>query len=178
MKALGDNVFIIRDPMEKEYLGLEISEGALTKSYIGTISSIESNGVVNIGDKVHIPHYGVTDHIIDGKEYAITKADKLFGVFCGEECKPINRRVKIRKCLNDHIRKDNGDVSLYITDSAIEQTNWVEIIDVSDDCQHISRDNIGWFCIAPESTESLSRIQYSKDYMLHEDAIEFLTDGE
>lgn len=178
MKAVNDNVFIKRFETEESVGEIEISEKALTKNSIGVISAVERDKNVTIGDVVHIPHFGVLDFEVDGTEYAVTKHSKLFAKKQGDTFVPINRYVRIRKCINDHIRDASGEIALYMTENHIETTNWVEVIDVAEDCKHIKREHIGLFCVSPESSDYLQRILYSKDFMLHEDQIKFLTDGE
>lgn len=178
IEAIGDNVFILRDPVERKHLDMEISEKALTKNYVGEITSLAGYKNVTIGDRVLIPHYGVIDYEVDGEEYAVVKHSKLFAKIEDGEHKPINGFVKVRKCVNDHLRDASGEIALYMTENQIENTNWVEVIDVADDCKNMRKEYIGMFCVAPESSENLQRILYSKDYMLLESEIEFLTTGE
>jgi co-chaperonin GroES (HSP10) len=174
-KAIGSYVFIKRDEMDTNHLGLEYSEKALTKNYVGVITNSGSDKFVTTGQKVHLPHFGVTDYVIDGIEYAVVRDGDLFAIKSDSAFVPINKHVLVRKCVNDHVRDTAGEIALHMTDGFIETTNWVEIIDVSDDCEHITREDIGSFCIAPESSEKLQRILYSKDFCLHESAIEFVT---
>jgi co-chaperonin GroES (HSP10) len=174
-KAIGDWVFIRRDAIETTHLGLDISEKALTKNYMGVITDSGSYKSVTTGQKVHLPHFGVTDYVIDGIEYAVVRDGDLFATKSDSAFLPINQHVLVRKCVNEHMCDVNGNTTLYMTDEFIETTNWTEIIDVSDDCEHLTKDDIGKFCVAPESSEKLQRILYSKDFCLHESAIEFVT---
>ena len=178
MRAINNNVFIERLPMETTHMGMDISEKALTKNFRGIIKAVESDKNVVFGQTVHIPHYGVKDMEIDGTEYAVTKVGELFAVLEGDTYKPINRFVKVRKCVNDHIRDSSGEVSFYMTENHIEKTNCVEILDVADDCETMCGRYIGYYTFAPENDEKLARLGYSKDFMLHEDLIKFVTDGE
>jgi co-chaperonin GroES (HSP10) len=178
-KAIGDWVFVKRDPVDKHHMGLDFSEKALTKNYLGVITNSGRNDkFVTNGQKVHLPHFGVTDCLIDGEEYAVVRDGDLFAIKSDAAFSPINKHILVRKCVNDHMRDEAGEIALHMTDGFIETTNWVEIIDVSDDCEHITREDVGSFCIAPESSEKLQRLLYSKDFCLHESAIEFVTDGE
>ena len=178
MEARKDNVFIRREPMANHGFDVEISEKALTKNLIGVITHTRSNKFVTIGDVVHLPHYNVEDLVIDGEELAVAKLCELFAKKEGNDFLPLNRYVKIRKCENDHVRNDAGDVALFMTDGFIEKTNWVEIIDVADDCEQFTKEDIGTFCYAPENSPFLARLQHTKTFFLHESIIEFLTDGE
>ena len=178
IKAVGDNVFILRDRIEDHHLGMKISQKALTKNGVGEITAVGSYNSVTIGDRVLIPHYGVIDCEVDGEEYAVVKQGKLFARIQGDEYIPINGFVKVLKCVNDHVRDSSGEVALYMTENHIENTTWVEVVDVAEDCESMKKDYIGMFCVAPESSENLQRILYSKEYMLHESEIEFLTTGE
>lgn len=175
--ALGDFVFIRRDEQETDFLGIDIREGAQIENMLGTVTSSGRNDVVTAGDRVHIPHYRVDDYIIDGGEYAVVRDGDLFAKNSDNSFAPINKYVQVRKCQNEHIMGEDGEVSFYHTDKFLETTNWVEIIDVSDDCADISHADIGSFCICPESDEKLQRILYTKDFMLHESLIEFTTEG-
>ena len=178
LKAINNNVFIKRFETEKTHDGLNISDGACVKSYKGIVVAIESNNFVTIGDEVHLPHYGVEDLLIDGAELAKTKVDRLFTVKEAGGYRPINEYVKVRKCENDHILDSTGQVALYMTKNHIEDTNWVEILEVAGDCKTITSKYIGYYCVAPENSELLARIGYTKDFCMHESLIEFLTSGE
>jgi co-chaperonin GroES (HSP10) len=178
LKAINNNVFIERFPPETTHNGMEVSEKALTKNFRGIIRTIENDKFVTIGDEVLIPHYGVTDFEFDGVEYARTKVERLFAVKNGSGYRPINRYVKVRKCENDHILDSTGEVALYMTENHIENTNWVEVLEVAGDCKTITSKYIGYYCVAPENSELLARIGYTKDFCMHESLIEFLTSGE
>jgi len=156
MEAINGNVFIRRDLKEDHGFSVEISEKALTSSLVGEITHIESDKIVGIGDRVHLPHYNVKDALINGDEYAVVKYGELFAKEEGDTFIPLNRFVKTRKCENDHIRDDKGDVALFMTDGFIETTNWVEIIDVADDCEWFTEEDIGSFCVAPENDQLLA----------------------
>ena len=178
MKALNNYVFIERYQIEREYLGLHVSEKACVKNHIGVIRFCEDKSF--LGKEVHVPHYQVEDVLVDGTEYAMCKMDRIFAVReVGEESwEPVNGYVKVRKCVNDHVRDESGKIALYMTDNHIEFTEWVRIIDIDKKCSSMKESYIGKFCIAPESDEKLARLGYSKDYMLQEDLIEFLVDGD
>jgi co-chaperonin GroES (HSP10) len=171
--AINDWVFIRRDEQDKTFLGLEISEKALTKKKTGVITHSVDNQLRNCG--VHIPHYRVEDYDIGGESYAVVRGGDLFALKNDSTYRPINGYVKVRKCVNDHYRDEDDEIFLYRTDEAVEETTWVEIVDVADDCEHITKEDIGGFCISPESHDKLQRLEYSKDYMLHESLIEFVT---
>lgn len=172
--ANADHVFIERDETETTFAGMEVSQKALTKNLKGTIKAIGSYKNVSIGDEVLIPHYGVQDVEVDGKEYALTKHSKLFAKKESGTYRPINQYVKIRKCVNDHVRDEDGEIALFLTERGIEKTNFVEIIDVADDCDRMKTDYIGMFVHAPEEDNRLARIEHTKDFCLHEDLIEFV----
>lgn len=178
MEAMNGSVFIERDPMENHGFSVEISEKALTKNLMGTIRHVENDKIVTKNDRVHIPHYNVEDLKVNGEEYAVVKVGELFAVEVDGAFLPINSYVKIRKCVNDDVRDSDGNVVLYMTDKYIETTNWVEIIDVAEDCKHFTKEDIGRFCIAPENDNLLARLLRSEEFMLHETKIQFVTDGE
>jgi co-chaperonin GroES (HSP10) len=177
-RAIGNWVFIRRDEKENKYNGLEISDKAKVKNYQGQVECAGNDKFVTSGERVLIPHYGVQDYEVDGEEYAVAKVGDLFAKEEGDGFLPINGFVKVLKCQNDHVMGEDGEIALHMTDGFIEQTNWVEILDVADDCKHLTKEDIGSFCIAPESSDDLQRILYSKEYCLKESAIEFVTDGD
>lgn len=172
IKAINGNTFLKREAQEQKFGAIDISDKAQVKSHRAFVA----NGEKFLGEMVHVPHYGVTDMDICGEERAVCKEERLFAVY-RDGWKPVNGYVKVRKCENDHIRDESGEIALYMTDNHIEGTEWVEVIDVADDCKKVGREYIGLFCVSPESDERLARIEYTKDYCLHEDLIEFLTDG-
>ena len=178
MQAICNWAFIKRNEQLATHMGLEISEKALTKNYEGVLKSTGNDKFVTNGDAVLVPHYGVTDYLVDGVEYAVAKVSDLFAMKEGDSYRPINNYVKVRKCVNDHIRGEDEEIVLHMTDGFIENTTWTEIIDVADDCKHLTKSDIGMFCVAPESSDLLQRILYTKDYCLHESAIEFVTTGD
>lgn len=176
---LGDRVFIERDEEVSEMLGFAVGDRAKVKALTGRAVVVGKCKAVKEGDVLHLPHQiaKVEDCLIDGRELTCVKEGDLFaveknGVFC-----PINRYIKVRKCENDHVRDESGKVLLYMTENHIEFTNWVEIIDVADDCEWISKDYIGWFCLSPENDDKLQRLGRSMDYCVHESLIKFITDG-
>lgn len=173
LKAINGNVFIKRDATETEREGVLISDGAQVGSCFGEIVAIDGScKFAKAGDSVNIPHFGVKDIEYDGEVYALCKADRLFLVN-GE---PVNGYVQVRKCENDHIRDESGEIALYMTEKHIEYSMWVEILVVADDCRRIPKKWEGLFAPSPESDERLARIGYTKEFCLHEDLIEFLTE--
>lgn len=177
MRAINKNVFIKPAPKEDIDFDVAVSERALVRNYHGTIAFCEDGLPFIQGDEVCIPHYGVKDMEYEGEEYAVANADDMFAVKAGDTWRPVNKHVKVRKCVNDHIRDESGEIALFMTDNHIESTNWVQIVDVADDCDRMRTEWTGFFCIAPEDDEGLARIGYSKDFCLAEDKIEFVTDG-
>ena len=177
-EALGDFVFIKRDAQKHSLDAIEISEKARIKNILGVVTSINKHGSVSIGDRVHVPHFNVQDYSVDGDEYAIVRQSELFAKEDGDATfLPINGYLKVRKCENDHVRDDTGEILIHQTDKFIETTNWVEIVDIAGDCVYFDKGDIGDFCIAPEYNQKLQRVEYTKDFMLHESVIEFTTGG-
>lgn len=172
-KPVRGKVFVERNADIDELHGIKVSQRALTKALTGRIKAIEENEHVEIGDVIHLPHYGVNDVDINGVEYAYFHKDDLFLKYVDGEPLPICRYVHVRKCINDHYRDDDGDVFLERTDEQVENTNYVQIIAHADDCTSVSNEDIGAFFFCPEQDERLRRIEYSKDYMVHEDLINF-----
>ena len=178
LKAINNNVFLKRFETEKTHSGINISDKACVKSYKSVVISIEDGKCVSVGDEVHVPHYAVEDFEFNGVEYARTKVERLFAVKNGSGYRPVNGYVKVRKCENEHILDSTGEVALYMTENHIENTNWVEVLEVAGDCKTITSKYIGYYCVAPENSELLARIGYTKDFCMHESLIEFLTSGE
>lgn len=174
LEAISGNVFVVRDEQESEVDGIQISDGAQVGNMWGTIIAIGDCKYAKVGDRVHIPHYGVLDVDYDGKTYAMFKQSALFFV----NGDPVNGYAMVRKCSNDHIRDESGEIALFMTENHIETTHWVEILDVATDCENLKPEYKGLYCIAPENDEKLARIGNSKDFCLHESLIQFLTDGE
>lgn len=174
LKAISGNVFILRDEKETKVGEIDVSEGAQVGSSYGTITAVDGKCFfAEVGDKVHIPHYGVIDMEIDGVEYAVCKTSRLFFV----NGDPVNGYVHVRKCENEHIKDESGEIALYMTDHHIEFTNWVEVLTPSKDCKYIKADYSGLYTPAPENDEKLARIGTSKDFCMHESLIEFLTEN-
>ena len=178
MRAINDWVFIKRDKQKEDYEGLAVSEKAQIKNMVGEVAFVSEGQPVSVGQRVHLPHFQVMEAEIDGVEYAVVKSDKLFAVEKNGVFVPINGYVKVIKCVNDHERDEDGDVNFYQTDNFLEKTNFVEILAVADDCVCAEEGHIREFCEAPENNERLQRLLYSKEYMVHEDLIEFTTPGE
>jgi len=178
LNAIGDWVFIKRDTQPKTHNDIEISDKAQVKSYRGEVYSSGSNNFVTSGDRLLVPHFGVVDYSFNESDYAVVKESALSAKEEDGRFVPVNKFVKIIKCINDDIRDAEGEVVFYHTDEFHEETNWCEILDVAPDCEHLGKEDIGKFCIAPESSENLQRILYSKEYCLKECEIEFVTDGE
>jgi co-chaperonin GroES (HSP10) len=176
MKPINGNIFIERNPMEKELGGVKVSEKACVKNHIGICKYAESYKFV--GRTVHVPHYGVMDMDYDGKEYAMCKEERLFAIKEGDNWKPINGYVKVRKCEKDHIRDSAGEIALWMTENHIQNTNWVEVLEIAEDCETMCDRYIGMFCFAPENNDKLARIERSEDFCLHESLIEWVTTGE
>ncbi len=169
IKAISGNVFIKPDPKEDEVGVIGISAGATTRASYGDIIAIDGKcEFAKVGDRVHIPHYGVVDMEIDGEEYAVCKTNRLFLV----NQKAVNDYVKVRKCSNDHVRDEDGEIALYMTENHLENTNWCEVIEWPNNEKYH-----GLFCVLPENDDRLARIGRSKDFACHTDLIDFLTEA-
>ena len=174
LKAVSGNCFVVRDKQEADFEGIDLSDTVQVKSSYGTIKAVDGTcSFAKYGDRVHIPHYGVMDIEFDGEEYALFKADRLF--FINGE--PVNQNVLVRKCTEDHVRDESGEIALYMTENHIENTNWVEVIESAADCRYIKPEHRGLYCPLPESDEKLARIGHSKEFCVHESLIKMLTEG-
>ena len=175
LKPVNGWVFVKRDPPMEGIGDIVVGERARVGNPVGTVAFIEDGLCVDVGDRIHIPHYQVMDIEYSGEEYAVFKKERLFAKEVDGEWIPVNGYVKTLKCVNDHERDDEGKVILYRTDAHLEKTNYVEILDVANDCRHLDKRWIGDFFHAPESDDRLQRILYTKQYMVHEDLIAFTT---
>lgn len=178
LKPIGDHLFIKRVNQATSVGGIDISEKAQVKSYVGEVVAVADEKCVEVGDIVHLPHTGIENRLVNGEELAITKCSLLFAKKVSGAWVPINKNVLVRKCEEDHIRDESGAIALYMTQNFIEWTNWVETISVASDCRHMGPEYVGMFCVAPENDPRLNRILDSKDYCLGEELIKFLTDGD
>ena len=168
-------VFVRRDAQETTFAGMEVSEGAQVLNVLGTVAFVEAGECVDVGDRVHLPSYQVSDVVVRGEEYAIVQASRLFAIEKNGVFTPINGYVKTLKCVNDHERDDDGAIVLYRTDTHLEKTNYVEITGVAKDCKHVTEADIASMFYAPESHDRLQRVLYTKEFMIHEDLIAFTT---
>ena len=57
--------------------------------------------------------------------------------------KPLSDWVYIRKCKNENILKDNGEILLHLPDEVKENTNWVEILAIGPKCKVLRPEHIG-----------------------------------
>lgn len=178
MKPVGGRVFIQRDPEMDELMGFKVGDRAKAKAVTGVVITSGSD-MVRAGDRVHLPHQEARamDYEIDGTEVAVVKEADLFCIEEDNAFRPINRYVKVRKCLEDDIRDESGAIALHMTDVYKENTYWVEILEYADDCVLFPKQCLGWFCIAPECDERLQRCERTDDFFLHEELIPFITDG-
>lgn len=76
--------------------------------------------------------------------------------------------ILLRKCTNDHVRDDNGQVLVQLTDKSLAHTNWMEIIDVGPDCKLFTKDCIGYLTYAPNFAHDLMNFEstFGKDYWM------------
>ena len=166
-----------RDEQSDTHCGMLVSEKAQVKNLEATVVFCDADSGLD-GLRTQVPYYNTQDVLVDGVEYAVARADGLSVKIEGTDYLPINKYVKVRKCENEHVLDERGDVALYMTDKHIETTNWCEVLDVATDCEKMRREYIGMFCHLPEDNERLARVGYSKDFMAHEDLIEFLVPAE
>ena len=131
------------------------------------------------GDIVLLPHQKTMfeEHFIDGEDLVCIKNKLITAILRNGKIEPINGFIRVRKCVNDHVRDTDGKIALYMTDNHIEDTGWVEIVEVGDS-ETIPEQCVGWFCQCPEQDDGLQRIGYTKDYLLKEDLIEFIASGD
>jgi hypothetical protein len=98
----------------------------------------------------------------------------------GMNVRPIGTFVYARKCFNDHIRDESGNVLLYLDDNSADGNplgtgTWAEIIGVGPDCEHFHPDNVGCFCLLPEMINGMYRLgslrDGSEDFAIKESAL-------
>jgi co-chaperonin GroES (HSP10) len=85
--------------------------------------------------------------------------------------KPLSRRILVRKCVNDHIRDEDGTVLVYKPDWVYEQTNTAEIVAVADDCRIFTCEHIGGFVELPEHITGLDCVDEEKELFTVEEKI-------
>lgn len=85
--------------------------------------------------------------------------------------------IRVRKCVNDHIRNDDGSVLLYRTDYDHDTTWFAEIIDVGPECRIVLRKDIGGKVLLPEMHNDLKRL-IGEDFVVRERSglIQFIVD--
>lgn len=178
LRPINGRVFVERDADVQEIGGIAVGDRAKVKSLFGTVVASDSD-MVAAGCRIHLPHQRakIYDCLVDGRDVACVKDADLFGVEEDGAIRPINRYIKVRKCENDHIRDESGRVALFMTDNHIEETNWVEILEVASDCEWVPQDSAGWFAVCPENDDKLQRCGRTKDYFVHESLLKFITDG-
>lgn len=90
------------------------------------------------------------------------------------DIRPISRYVVVRKCVNDHVRNNDGDVLIYKPDYIYETTNWAQILKVSEDCKVLTDEHVGCLVECPEFSSNLHRLgseSDSVDFFVREDEI-------
>ena len=178
INAINDWVFTKRNSDITGIGDIVVGEGAYAKNQRAVVFS-SSSPAFSVGDTVLLPHYKgmVVETVVDGESYTAIKSANIIAVMRDGKPIPVNKNILVRKCTNDHIRDESGAIALYMHENYIENTQWVEILDFAEDVETIPASCIGWFCQAPESSDGLQRVESTKDYMLKEDLIEFITDG-
>lgn len=73
----------------------------------------------------------------------------------GIEFRPFLRKFVVQKCITGVPEEHDGRVyhmvdGVAVTDARADHQHWCEILDVSDDCQVLSKNAIGWFVYLPE----------------------------
>lgn len=163
--------FVKRDPDIEEKDGFIVGDEAKVKALTGTVVAGEMTG-----KRVQLPcqESYLEEMVIEGIELTAVKQDSLYTVLQDGAYRPINRYVRVRKAVNDHIRDEQENILLYRTDKAVEYTRWVEIIDYADDCRLFPKNCTGWMCYAPEKDDRLQRLGYTDDFFLHEELIPYI----
>lgn len=174
MRQIGNRVFAERFAPESGIGSISVSEGAVVANLRAVVADSPEGCAARPGDVVHLPHYGVVDAVVGGKEYAVFDAGEVFAVERGGDWYPVNGYVRVRKCYTDHVRGEGGEVAIYLPDGVVEETNWVEIVAVAGDCNAVCAEDVGGFCPSPEESPKLRRLGRTKDYMLHEGEIAFV----
>lgn len=54
----------------------------------------------------------------------------------------LGTRLLGRKCIEDHVRDDDGEILVAMTDEHINHTLWFEILKVGKDCRSISNEHL------------------------------------
>jgi co-chaperonin GroES (HSP10) len=179
LRPMNGRVFVERDPDVQEVGGIAVGDKAKTKALMGAVVASDSD-FAPVGCRIHLPHQRakIEECLVDGRDVACVKEADLFGIDTNGAIRPVNRYIKVRKCENDHVRDESGNIALYMTDNHIEATNWIEILEVADDCEWVPQDSAGWFAVCPENDDKLQRCGRTMDYFVHESLLKFITDGQ
>ena len=74
------------------------------------------------------------------------------------QVRPVNDFLLVLKCVNDHIRNDNGEVVIWRTEYNYDTTNFARVEDVGNKCKYWSKDDIGEFVHCPEYSTGLYNV--------------------
>jgi len=162
-KGMGDGTI---------HTGEKLHRRSMTAKVVSTDSKYVSRG-----DTLYVPHFAVSDYDVDGEEFGIVTNDRLYAKRVAGQVVPINGYVLVVKCEETDIFDSAGEVLIAMTDVFKEETNWVEILDTASNCKDLNKSDIGSFCICPEKSDQLQRIEFTKTFCMHEDLIMFTTEG-
>ncbi len=68
---------------------------------------------------------------------------------------PLHDFIHVRKCVNEHVKDENGSVLLYMTEQFIDTTNMAEVVAVGPECRYNWKDAIGKFVMCPEVSRGM-----------------------
>lgn len=87
---------------------------------------------------------------------------------------PSNDFVFCRKCFNDDLRDEEGNVLIYRTEAGKDTTNYAEVLAVGPKCRCLTKDDVGKFVLLPEYISGMYRlgsISESEDFAVREKVI-------
>lgn len=167
MKPINGKAIVKREPVVDELCGLKVSERS---AYINPVATVVSSAIKGIecGDVVLLSDFGCAEigHYTSVSDESIIAIHSTHWI-------PRHDYVLIRKCFVDHVRNEDGEVLLYMPDTVVEVTEFVEILDIGSECVFVKPEHIGRFTGSPEFSEDLHRIENTEDFLLKEKHIKF-----
>ena len=89
--------------------------------------------------------------------------------------RPVLRKIVVRKCYTGEPEEFNGKTywrvgNIVVTERRADYQHWCEIIDVSDDCELFTKQEIGKFVNLPEwKPNDIYRVEGTDDFVVRED---------
>jgi len=78
--------------------------------------------------------------------------------------------VLVVKCMNDHVRKDDGTVLLYKPDLSVDTTKFARVVGIGERCEYFDESYLNAIVNCPEFSTGMHRVEGSK-YAIREKLI-------